>query len=246
MSKPAGGYRRWLAVGCSHGNLADPAAIKAVLKFKSAWKPHRTIHLGDFVDTAAFRTGARGTSDQAMSLKADIGQGLNFLRALEPTDVLLGNHEDRLWTAAVHYDAIRRELAERIVNDIRGTITKLKAQFIDHYDINRSWMELGDTKFIHGFPYSQNALREHAEHFGKCVIAHLHIAGIEPGKRSDHPVAYCVGTLANIPEMGYAKVRRATARWSHAFAYGEFREGECHVNLSHCEPGNALNWRLPL
>lgn len=246
MPKPAGGWKRFLALGCSHGHLQDDAAVKAVLKFRKAFKPHRVIHLGDFIDTAAFRSGAMGTPDEAVDLKGDLGHGLNFLRALEPTDVLIGNHEDRLWAAAKHYNAVKAYAAQAIIDDIHRLMKARKVNFIDHYDINRSWIELGDAKFIHGYMYGENAIRDHAEHFGKCVIAHLHQVGSAAGRRSDHAKAYCVGTLANIPAMAYAKTRRATARWSHGFAWGEYKEGgECRINLSQCEPGQAANWYLP-
>ena len=139
--------------------------------------PHRTIHLGDFIDTAAFRNGAAGTSDETASLSSDLGHGLNFLKALEPTDVLIGNHEERLYTAMHHYNAIRSEAARWMVEDVRRTVRGLKASFTETYDVNSSWLTLGDTKFLHGFMYNENAIRDHAEHFGKCVIAHLHMVG---------------------------------------------------------------------
>jgi len=238
-------YKRFLAVGCSHGHLADPAALKAVLKFRASWRPHRTIHLGDFIDTAAFRGGSAGTADEAALIEPDLGHGLNFLKKLEPTDILIGNHEDRLWEAAAHYNAIKSELARRMIQDIRDTASGLKAQLIDHYDINRSWIQLGDTKFLHGFMWGEQALRDHAEHFGKCVIAHVHKTGEVQARRSDHATGWCVGTLANIPSMHYASRRRATAAWNYGLVYGEFNDRECHVNLSSA-PQNAIGeWRLP-
>jgi hypothetical protein len=246
MAKPAGGWKRFMAVGCSHGHLQDDDAVKAALRFKKAWKPHRTIHLGDFIDTAAFRSGAAGTSDETVSLSSDLGHGLNFLKALEPTDVLIGNHEERLYTAMHHYNAIRSEAARWMVEDVRRTVRGLKAGFTEAYDIGFSWITLGDTKFLHGFMYNENAIRDHAEHFGKCVIAHLHTVGEQAARRCDGARAYCVGTLASIPAMSYAKTRRSTARWSHGIAYGEYRENECHVFLTQCAPGNAANWRLPV
>jgi len=51
------GWKKWMAVGCSHGDQIDPDARKAVLVFKERWKPDMTIHLGDFLDLAAFRSG---------------------------------------------------------------------------------------------------------------------------------------------------------------------------------------------
>lgn len=235
-----------MACGCSHGHLADRDALKTVLRFKKTWKPHRTIHLGDFIDMAAFRTGAAGTRDETVSLEGDLRHGLNFLREYQPTDILNGNHEIRLWKNAEHYNAVVARAAQSIIDEVRGLSRKLKAQYIEHYDIGRSWIELGDTKFLHGFMYSENAIRDHAEHFGRCVLAHLHTTGQSGGRRSDGARAWCVGTLANIPAMSYANTRRSTARWNHGIAYGEYNDKECHVWLSEAPANQAGGWRIPL
>lgn len=246
MSKLSGGWRRYMVVGCSHGHLQDDDAIKQVLKFKRLWKPHRVIHLGDFIDTAAFRSGASGTADEAVELKGDLGHGLNFLRALEPTDVLIGNHEVRLYNAAQHYNAVKAYAAQAMIDETRNLLRSMKTQYIETYDINRSWITLGDTKFLHGWVYSEDAIKQHAEHYGKVVLAHLHRPGIEPGRRSDNPVGHCVGFLADRDKLGYATARRSTARWALGFGYGEYRDGDCQVNISSCKSGDALNWRLPV
>ena len=48
------GMKRFVAVSCSHGYLADRKAQDAVIAFCRDFKPHTTIHLGDFTDTTAF------------------------------------------------------------------------------------------------------------------------------------------------------------------------------------------------
>ncbi len=59
-------WKKFFAVGCSHGHLADQSALATALKFKSAWKPDTVMHLGDFMDLAALRSGAKGTPDENM------------------------------------------------------------------------------------------------------------------------------------------------------------------------------------
>lgn len=236
-----------MALGCSHGHLQDDDAIKQVLKFKRLWKPHRIIHLGDFVDTAPFRGGANGTADEAVDLKDDLGHGLNFLRTLEPTDVLNGNHEIRLWHAAQHYNAVKAYAAQAMIDEIRGVMNGLHCSYTEHWQSVRSWIELGDTKLLHGFVYGENATRDHAEHYGKCIHAHNHTPAQCVGRRSDNPLGTAVGTLMAVQKAGYADSRRATARWAPGFAWGEYREGgECNVRLSQCAQGQAANWALPL
>lgn len=240
-------YRRFLAVGCSHGALIDRDAAAAVLKFKRAWKPDVAIHLGDVGDYAAFRGGAKGAKDEAEALGPDIAAGKQFIRQFRPTHVLIGNHDERIWRLSTHHNAVIALAASAARNEFLTACEKAKVKvLVDHYDINRSWIELGDTKFLHGWMYNENAMRDHAEHFGKCVIAHLHVAGIGNARRSDHATCHCVGTLADIPMMDYAKTRRSTARWSHGFCYGEYSEKECHVYLSAAPQNQAGVWRLPL
>ena len=76
-------WEKVVAVGCSHGDLANPKAVEAVLKFVERWKPIHRIHLGDAYDTAAFRTGARpnsGDADEAREVAPDIAAGQAFIR----------------------------------------------------------------------------------------------------------------------------------------------------------------------
>lgn len=235
-----------MAIGCSHGSLADPDAIQAVLQFKESFRPETRIHLGDVMDFAAFRQGAPGTKDEAERLGPDIEAGCILIEKYEPTHVLIGNHDERVFRLSEHHNAIVALAASHARQEFLEACAKVGATLTDHYDINRSWIELGDIKFLHGFGLGgEMAIRDHAEHFGRCVIAHLHRAEFAGARRSDHSVCYCVGTLANIPMMDYAKTRRATARWSHGFAYGEYSDTHCHVQLSQCEQGQAKNWRLP-
>lgn len=239
-------WKRWMAVGCSHGYLADPKALATVLEFKKRFKPQIRVHLGDFTDQTAFRSGAAGTKDETVSIADDLSHGLNFLSEFAPTHLLNGNHEARLWKLADHHNEIVARAASTTIQEIKTLADKLKCQYVDHYDITRSWIEIGDTKFIHGFMFSENAIRDHSEHFGRCVIAHLHTVGEAAGRRSDNARCYCVGTLANIPSMSYALTRRATARWSHGFAYGETNGKETIVWLSQGMANTPGGWRLPL
>ena len=64
-------WKKFLAVSCSHGHLADAKATKAALEFKKRWKPDTTLHLGDAIDLAALRSGAMrnpDSSDRAASI----------------------------------------------------------------------------------------------------------------------------------------------------------------------------------
>lgn len=246
MSNLNSAWKKFVCIGCSHGDLEDRSAIDAVLKFVDRWKPQTRIHLGDFLDTSSFRSGARGTKDEAHSLADDTAAGIRLLRDFRATHVLNGNHEDRLWMNMDHWQAIRADCAKSLVGEIRKVIRQLRAKHIETYDITdpRAMFEFGDTKFLHGYMFNENAIRDHAEHFGKCCLAHLHTPGEANARRSDSATAVCVGTLADIGKLSYAKMRRSTARWGAGFVWGEYSSKECVLWLA--KRNQQGSWRLPL
>lgn len=240
-----GTFKRFVAIGCSHGYLADPRALAKILQFCKSYKPHRRIHLGDFTDQTAFRGGAHGTKDETVSIFDDIHHGLTFLREFKATDILFGNHEDRLVKFADHPNQVIARAAGTVITEIREASAKMGAKLREGYDINQEQLKLGDHTLAHGWMYGENALRDHALHFGNVIIAHLHIAEDLTVKRSDHPRGICCGTAADVQRMGYAKGRRNTSRWGAGLVYGEYNDRECHPNLSYAPFGNPGAWRLP-
>lgn len=238
------GYKKFLAVGCSHGAEIDPEARKAVLTMRERWKPDTVVHLGDFLDLAAFRAGAvrdSNDSDHAASVSDDLSAGLEFLHELRPTHVLMGNHEARLYKFAASPNALLAHAATLTIDRIEEVFKKLKAKSLPYHI--RSHFTLGGTKFLHGYMYNVSAIRDHAETYGSCVLAHLHRVGWERARRDDHASGYCVGTLARLG-MEYASTRRATFGWSQGFAYGFYNDRACSVNLVERRPD--MPWLLPL
>lgn len=238
-------YRKFVAIGCSHGHLSDRTALKAVLRFVDSYKPEVRIHLGDFTDQTAFRSGAKGTSDETVSIKDDLAAGLNFLREFRPTHLVNGNHEDRLWRLADHYNEIIARAAGSVVTEICDLAREMGAQHIDHYSIpRRSGFEMGGYLWCHGWMYSEQAIRDHAEMLGNCVIAHLHRPGDATGRRSDNPTAYCVGWLGDVNRTDYAKARRATTAWQNGYAWGVIGPDDSQIYL--CKRPQNGPWIPPL
>lgn len=233
-----------MAVGCSHGNLINPIARDAVLKFKKSWNPDMMVHLGDFVDTAAFRSGAHGTADEARPISPDIECGLEFLEQISPNLILLGNHEDRLWKLSHHYNAIVQLAAAQIISEINDVASRIGAELVP-WTILSGYREIGGYKYCHGFMIGENAARDHAESFGNVVHAHAHRAAMAKGRRSDNPTGFCVGTLADIPALDYAKSRRSTMAWSAGFVWGEYC-GDQSVLWLHEQPRTIKEWVLPM
>lgn len=239
--------RRWkklLAVGCSHGVHADPKAIAAVLEFRERFRPETCIHLGDFCDTAAFRSGAKGSNDESEPIQPDVDGGLEFLKRLRPTLVFCGNHEDRLWRLANSSNAIVSHCAQGVISEIVKSCHKLRAEIVPWTGIEQGRM-IGGFRFMHGVFYNESATRDHAEAFGNVVHAHTHRACVAKGRRSDSPTGFCVGTLTRRGAMEYAKARRATMSWSAGFVWGEHTDNQAVLWL-HEQPSTVGEWRLPL
>lgn len=237
--------KRFLAVGCSHGNLIDPVNREAVIEFVDRFKPDKTIHLGDFVDLACWRSGASGTSDESRSNGPDIDAGLSFLKEIRANLVFCGNHEARLWRMVNHHNAIIRDLAEELIRKIRTRVALNKGELVEHWDLFRGWRMIGNYKACHGFMYGQSATRDHAEAMGNVMHAHTHSAAFAKGRRDDNPTGICVGTLSDIPNMDYAGQRRATLGWSTAMVTGEYDDEFCYPIL--CErPKGSPTWPLPI
>lgn len=234
-----------LLCGCSHGNLADPNALAAVLRFKAAYKPDFTAHLGDFLDTAAFRSGARGTEDESEPIQPDLVSGLVFLDKLAPNVILCGNHEARLYRLQHHSNAIVSKCAGDIIASIEAQARQSRAKLIPYSF--KACYEFANVRLMHGEFYNENAIRDHAEAYapqgGIVVTAHTHRAGHARGRRVDNPLGLNVGTLASVPCMEYAAHRRSTMSWSAGFVWGVHNGKTAQLWLQ--DNGQDRVWRLP-
>jgi hypothetical protein len=240
-------WKRFLAVGCSHGHHADQQLLKRVLAFKKRWEPHTTIHLGDAIDLACLRAGACG-KDEAADPEGDLQDGLAFLHQLEPKLYFLGNHEARLNTLMESPKAIVAALAGRVMAQITDQAKRMRCEVID-YNFQHGWRQLGDCLFGHGYMINEAAVRDHAEAVcggtaNKVVIAHLHRVMQAEGRNRSHPTGYCVGWLGMTEAMGYSAQRRATTSWSRGFGFGEYCDSETVVWLA--KETKAHDFRLPV
>lgn len=236
-------WKKLMAVGCSHGNLASATALEAVLRFKEQWKPDFTAHLGDAFDTAAFRAGAAGTADAARSPTPDLEAGLEFLALLRPQLLCKGNHEYRLDVLAQSPNALVATAAQHVRSAIEAQMEE-QGTFMLPYDILNGHYTIGGYKYLHGFVYNETACRDNAETWGNCVFAHTHQAGVAKGRRCDNPTAFCVGTLTHVPNMDYALQRRKTLAWCGGFVWGEYCDEESVLWL-HLQPQGMEEWRTP-
>lgn len=215
-------WRRWMATGCLHSVYACREYQRNVRAFKKDFRPDRHIELGDVLDTACLRGGARGTKDETEPLEPDVRAALNWIREMEPSDWMLGNHDTRVVELIDHPSAIVSELSRRLWSDMQAAAGSVKCK-IHHYDIETGWLRVGDMFMGHGFMYNQTALRDHVEMVGgKVVMAHLHHPHVFRGRSLNSPWGVCVGLGADPRRMGYARRRRNTLTWAHGLAYGEY------------------------
>jgi hypothetical protein len=241
-------WTRFMAVGCSHGKHIDKAAKEIVLAFRERWKPELIVHLGDAIDTAAFRSGARGIdADSSEPVAPDIDGGLQFLAELGADVFLCGNHEARLWHLSHSPNAVISYAASQCVDAIQKACAKRGTLIVPYSGIHQVYKR-ADVTFTHGTFYNEMAARDYAETYGgKVVFAHTHKAAQQEGRTHAPSTGYCVGTLTRRAALEYASTRRATLSWSHGLVFGEFREGaspQSAVWLSAAAQGEE--WRTPL
>lgn len=238
-------WKRAVFVGCSHGLHIDEQARRAVLKFIDDYKPADRVHLGDFTDTAALRAGAKGSSDEGEPVDPDITSGLEFLAAMRATHVLEGNHDVRPRRFLTHHNAVVAYAAKTICDAIDYKVRQLRAVWAPYKGIWQG-IPFGPFRAMHGVFYSENATRDHAEAFGPTIHAHTHRPAVSFGRRSDNPVAFCVGTLTRVRELDYANTRRATMSWGQGLVFGEYCDDAASFQL--ClgpTESNQTAWRLP-
>jgi predicted phosphodiesterase len=238
-------YERFIAISCSHGKYADETAIDAVLKMRERWNPSIVVHLGDWCDTTAFRSGAVGSSDESEPVAPDIDGGLSFLRKYRPTHVLDGNHEDRIPRMLSHRNAIVAYAAQQATDYIDRTFVEIGCRRIP-YDGVFQKLVIGDVTFTHGTIYNENSARDMAEMYGgKVIFGHTHRSQQAEGRTIKESTGYCTGTLTRRGEMDYAKARRATLGWRQGLVYGEIGPKDSAVWLI-TRGEFDKEWRLPL
>jgi hypothetical protein len=241
-------WKKVMAVGCSHGNRANKDALAAALLFREAFQPDEVIHLGDAYDLASLRTGSIGNDkdpDSVDDYERDIEEGIRFLDDLRPTVFTIGNHDERAERLRHHHNAVIKGYAQMLWDRMMEPIKKHCHTFIPYNDVHdHSWYKLGGYKWGHGVLFGENFIRDSAESFGNCVIAHAHRAGQATGRTSGSPIGLSPGTLANVPAMDYAKKRRSTLAWTHGIVFGWYTEDSAHLMVHQWRQGET-EWKLP-
>jgi hypothetical protein len=233
-------WKRVCAVGCTHGELVNPAIRRQVLDFRRRFQPEIRFELGDLMDTTCFRAGAAGTKDESKSPRDDQAAALRWLREYEPTHIAWGNHEWRMYRLMEHPKAIVATLAAQMWNSLTDAAAKLHAKTVP-YNLRHGWHYVGGVAFGHGYMFNEMALRDHAETLGcPVVMAHLHAPQMAEGRTIKDTPSYCVGGLVDEEKLDYGHLRRASLRHGHGVVFGEISDTEAHLWLARSENGKPL------
>lgn len=201
--------------------MLDKPACKAALTFTRAFKPDICVIAGDLWNFGAIRKGA-GEDERSESMQDDFLAGARFAQSFfgvkSENHLMLGNHDVRVWDMAASPDAVKRDLANRMILDIEGVAKTNKAKLWP-YDARSGVLELGHLKVVHGYHTGLYACATHSRIYGNVVFGHVHsiesyqIPGLEQRE------ARAIGCLCQL-DQDYINRKTAKLRWAHGWAYG--------------------------
>jgi hypothetical protein len=234
-------WRRFMALGCTHGELADGSRLDEAIAFRDRFNPEIRFDLGDLIDTAAFRAGAAGTKDGSRDPLPDKNAASEWIRRYEPTHITWGNHDWRLVKWQGHPNAVVSYAASTIWEDLQKAVREVGAKTRPFINSKDGWFFMGGRAWGHGYLHNQNAIRDTAEMVGCPIVqADLHVPEQIPGRTYDTDASFCVGTLADIAKMTYAETFRNRSRWAAGITFGEMSTKETRIWLVSAVPGKPL------
>ena len=241
---------RFVAAGDNHGDMADPEALDALREFCDDYKPTVRVHLGDAFDFRSLRRGVGTDAESAESLKADIDDGIEFLRSFKPTVYLWGNHEARLDSLIANSgSAIVRDYCTDVKTAINSAAKQAGAKTILPYHAEKGVYRLGPVAFIHGYAYGVNATSLQGSHYASTGggVIHGHTHTLQQVNLTKHGggAAFSAGCLCLKDAMAYASQRLATSRWGSGFAAGWVHGNDWKVWLVH-KVGRQWIWQTDL
>jgi len=212
---------RFQFVSDIHGILKDERACDAALAFRRDFKPDIRVIVGDLWDFAAIRKGA-SEDERKLSMVDDFDAGREFAEEFfvggGTKHLMLGNHDIRAYDMRLSGDGARRDLGNRMVEDIKKVAARADAKLWD-YDARTGVLELGHLNVLHGYHTGMNACAAHARIYGNCVFGHIHsIESFQtPGLYQKE--ARSIGCLCDL-NPDYANRKTGKLKWANGFAFG--------------------------
>lgn len=207
-------------IGCTHGDLICPKAVKIVKSFMEDWKPKWRIHLGDLWDFRALRRGA-DAEDLASGIRKDFDEGIELLDWYQPQIITLGNHDHRIWRAAGEYrSGVLAEHAQDYVNEAEEEFRNRRIKWLPWGADATIKFPVGDRIHLHhGYRSTKYPAAANFETYGESIGAHVHKPDVYYARHIDKLKAFTVGTLGRIPDMKYADGQTAKTGWRNSFLY---------------------------
>ena len=210
-------YKRFVYVSDTHGDCIDPKAERAFFKFLAEYNPQIRIHGGDLWDMRPLRRGAC-EEEKREKLRNDFDCGIEFLSRYRPTNMLLGNHDIRLWNLARDGFGLQQEYAQNLVGEAEGVFAKLKCPVLP-YDKRLGVLQIGKLKAIHGYATGPYAARRQAQAYGNVLAGHTHdIASCSIEDVTAHTCHIC-GCLALL-DMPYNSTQIGALRHRQGWGMG--------------------------
>jgi hypothetical protein len=233
---------RWIFASDLHGHHQNVRAVQVLKDVTRDFKADLRIYGGDLLDLAALRKGATA-DEQCENLQDDWNAGMEFLHSWRPTKLLLGNHDERIYTLAESSTAgIKAEYAGRLVNELENTLRKLRCEW-KPYHKRLGIFSFGNLNFLHGYFSGVSAAKQHAMAYGNCVYGHCHATDSASfGTFNERKTAYGVGGLLNV-DQPYNSRYPGTLRHGCGFAMGLIHE-DGSFNVHQVQEING-RWHVP-
>lgn len=221
-------WQRFVFATDFHGDMHDPTAVKALLRFCDMWKPELRVFGGDLFDFRPLRKKA-DAEEKRQSMMQDYADGVGFLREFAPNVFLRGNHDERLWDLAQEDNGILSDYARKASQEIEAELHKMRCRMLP-YDRRTGVYKVGHLKMLHGYAAGVHAARKHALVYGSCLFGHIHSIDHVTLERIERTMARSVGCLCAL-DMVYSRATMGSLRHAHGWAYGvvNSKTGDFHV-----------------
>lgn len=196
-------------------------ACNSLHAFIAEFKPDKRVIAGDLWDFAAIRKGAdEEEKRQSMAYDFECGKSFanRFFEGGAENYLMLGNHDVRIWDMLDSGDGVKRDLAEKMVADVKALAQKNNAPIIP-YDSREGVLSIGNLNVVHGYHTGASACAAHSRIYGNVVFGHIHsIESFQtPGLKQQE--ARSIGCLCNL-NPHYANRKTGKLRWANGWAYG--------------------------
>ena len=217
--------KRFLFGTDSHGDMIDPETARRFCKFSEEYKPHYRIHGGDVFDFRPLREGA-GAEEKTESMENDVRAGIEFLNEYRPTQILIGNHDVRLWKKAENRtNGAMRDLCSRLATEIEKQPSWKRAEVFP-YDVRAGVFNIGSLQFVHGYHAGANAARQAIGTYkgtGSVIQGHVHSFSRYSDTGLNRAEGITCGMLGKI-DMPYNEKTPRKLAYENGWLFGEVFE----------------------